>query len=94
MTSLPQRSSLGAEGVGEIDDAQRPPFFVRDPCRLRPGRIAFARDFPFLPSLFERGVQLRPEGFQLLLMAGVNGVDLLVVGDCFQLDDCLEPLAA
>ncbi len=48
--------------------------------------VGFARDFPFLPLLLERGVQLLAQRLQLCLPLVPDDVDLGVVGDGFERD--------
>src|SRR3989304_3438408 len=50
------------------------------------GEGQLARYFPFLPVLSGRLVDLEAQGFQLLLVTGVNSVNLFVVGGGFERD--------
>ena len=78
-------------GDGGVDglltgDARLPPLGVRGCGVSRPVLAHLARDFPFLPSLAEGGVEPGAERLQGLLPALPDHVDLGVVGDGFEGD--------
>ena len=82
---------LGLGGDGRVDlllpgDARLPPFGVQLLRCLRPLVVRLARNFPFLPVLLERGVQLLAQRLQLRLPLVPDDIDLGVVGDGLERD--------
>src|SRR5579862_9306342 len=81
--------SLGSDGLVYLllsGNTSFPPISVQFFNSVRPLGIGVTWNLPFLPRLFDRGIQLFTQLFQLCLPLVPDNVDLGVVGNGFERD--------